>query len=277
MEKSRTVMVHLILILSLIAVPAIAQQPTDSEPLLKRYGSYAGSYSDSSSDSSSNSDSSNSSFSSFSSSSRRNHGKRGPRGHEGKKGPRGHRGKKGECGPQGQPGSQGKSGFHGKRGLSGERGHHGSRGHTGPSLEISDFYALMPSNNDNTILPGHPVFFPLTGETTGNIVRADDSSFIVPDIGLYEIQFQVSVTEPGQLVVALSDDNGSTYSEIASTVVGRGAETSQIVGMCLVRTSVANSRIVIRNPEANSVLLIITQSAGGVDSVSAHLIISKVG
>jgi hypothetical protein len=89
-------------------------------------------------------------------------------------------------------------------------------------------------------------------------------------IGTYEVLFQVSVTEAGQLDLTI---NGT---EQAYTVVGRATGTTQIVGMVLVTTTVINSLLTVRNPAGNSTALTITPLAGGANPVSAHLVITQI-
>jgi hypothetical protein len=66
------------------------------------------------------------------------------------------------------------------------------------------------------------------------------------------VNFQVSIDEAGQLVIVL---NGT---QLAYTIVGRATGTSEIVGMCLISTSVINSILSINNPLGNSTALTIT-------------------
>lgn len=139
---------------------------------------------------------------------------------------------------------------------------------------FGDFFALMPGDNAATVGAGTPVSFPQDGPSTGGVARTNATTFILPNIGTYQIFFQVSVTEPGQLVLAL--DSGSGFSELAPTVVGRATGTSQIVGMSLVTTTTPNSLIQVRNPVGNSPALTITPLAGGTHSVSAHLVILQI-
>jgi hypothetical protein len=84
------------------------------------------------------------------------------------------------------------------------------------------------------------------------------------------IQFQVSVTEAGQLALALGGNI------VPYTVVGRATGASQIVGVCLFKTTIANSVISVINPPGNSTALTITPVAGGTHSVSAHLTILQL-
>ena len=137
-------------------------------------------------------------------------------------------------------------------------------------LSSSDFFALMPGDNAATVAAGAPVLFPQTGSTNGLITRASDSIFVLPAIGVYLVQFQVSVTEPGQLMLSL---NGSP---IANSVVGRATGTSQIVGISLVTTTAPNSFLEVINPPGNSTALTITPVAGGTHPVSANLVIIRI-
>ena len=171
---------------------------------------------------------------------------------------RGRRGKKGCTGPVGPIGLTG---------LSGEIGP------VGPSFASSyaDYYALMPGDNSATIAVGADVEFPSDGPFLGgDIARLGPSSFNLVSIGTYQILFQVSINEPGQLVVSLNNLQ-QTY-----TTVGRATGTSQITGICLIQTLTSNSTLTIRNPTGNSTALTITPNAGGAGSVSAHLLIMRI-
>ena len=149
----------------------------------------------------------------------------------------------------------------------------GPMGPVGPSFALSfgNYYSLMPGDNSSTIAVGGDVEFPNDGPFLGSdIVRNGPSSFKLVSIGTYQILFQVSITEPGQLVVSLNNIQ-QTY-----TTVGRATGTSQIVGMCLIQTLTVNDILTIRNPFENSTALTITPIAGGAVSVSAHLIITRI-
>jgi len=138
-------------------------------------------------------------------------------------------------------------------------------------LGFADFYALMPDDNADTVAAGEDVDFPQDGPNSGTgITRAGASSFTLADIGTYQVLFQVSVTEPGQLVLTL---NGA---ELPYTVVGRATGTSQIVGIALVATTTEDSVLTVRNPEGTATALTITPLAGGTEPVSAHLTIVQL-
>jgi len=138
------------------------------------------------------------------------------------------------------------------------------------TLDFSDFYALMPGDNTGTIGAGTPVLFPQTGSTNGVLVPISSSTFLLPAIGTYWVMFQVSVAEPGQLVLRL---NGT---EIPISLVGRATGTSQIVGVSLLTTTSPNSFLEVVNPSGNTPALTITPIAGGTQSVSAHLVIIRI-
>jgi hypothetical protein len=129
----------------------------------------------------------------------------------------------------------------------------------------------MPPDNAATVAPGTDVSFPQDGPTSGGgIGRTSASTYNLSAIGYYQVMFQVSVTEAGQLILTL---NGA---DLAYTVVGRATGTSQIVGVSLVQTTVINSILTVRNPAGNSTALTITPLAGGTRPVGAHLVIARI-
>lgn len=133
--------------------------------------------------------------------------------------------------------------------------------------DYSLFFALMPGDNSATVAVGAPVSFPQDGPTTGVIVRTAASTFNLPAIGDYEVSWQVSVSEPGQLQLAI---NGIG---LPHTVVGRATGTSQLVGSTFITTTSADSILSVINPAGNSTALTITPIAGGATAVSATLTI----
>lgn len=171
----------------------------------------------------------------------------------------------GLVGPQGPTGIQGPTGPAGAPGATGATG-------TGGILDFADFFALMPPDNAATVSVGGDVDFPQDGPSSGSglIARLGPDSFNLAEIGVYQVLFQVSVTEAGQLILTL---NGA---DLAYTVVGRATGTSQIVEMAIVQTTVINSILTVRNPAGNSTALTITPLAGGTRPVSAHLVITRI-
>ncbi len=146
----------------------------------------------------------------------------------------------------------------------------GSRGPAGV-LNFADFYALMPPDNAATVAPGTDVSFPQDGPNSGtDIARTGPDSFNLALIGTYQVLFEVSVDEAGQLILTL---NGA---DLPYTVFGRATGASQIVGMALVETTAVNSVLTVRNPAGNAAALTITPLAGGTRPVSAHLVITQI-
>ena len=138
-------------------------------------------------------------------------------------------------------------------------------------MGFADFYALMPPDNAATVAPGTDVSFPQDGPNSGTgIARSGPDSFTLAEIGTYQVLFQVSVTEAGQLILTL---NGA---DLAYTVAGRAGGTTQIVGMAIVETTSVNSVLTVRNPEGTAAALTITPLAGGTRPVSAHLVIVQL-
>ena len=191
-------------------------------------------------------------------------------------GPIGPIGLTGEIGPIGIPGLIGPIGPIGIQGLVGPVGPVGPIGPMGlPGLNGSyssaDFFALMPGDNTATIAPGADLSFPQNGPTFGiDILRLGASSFSLVSIGIYQVLFQVSITESAQLCIVLN------AGQNPNTVVGRATGTSQVVGLCLVQTTLPNSILSIRNPLGQPIALTMTPVAGGTNPVSAHLVITRV-
>jgi hypothetical protein len=170
-------------------------------------------------------------------------------------------------------GGVGATGPTGPAGATGPAGPPGATGAAGPSggiAEFAEFYAIMPPDNTATVAAGSAVQFPQDGPDSGFITRTGPGTFNLSSIGTYEVSFQASVTEPGQLALTL---NGA---ELPYTVVGRATGTSQITGDSLVQTTVINSVLTLENPPGESVALTMTPIAGGVDPVSASLVIKRI-
>jgi hypothetical protein len=178
----------------------------------------------------------------------------------------------GGIGAQGIMGATGPAGANGAPGATGPPGPIGLTGPAGGILDFADFFALMPSDNAATVAVGTDVSFPEDGPASGSglIARTSPSSINLSAIGTYQVLFQVSVTEPGQLILTL---NGA---DLSYTVVGRATGTSQIVGMALVQTTIVNSLLTVRNPAGNATALTITPLAGGTSPASAHLVITRI-
>jgi len=132
----------------------------------------------------------------------------------------------------------------------------------------------MPGDNAATVAVGSAVEFPQDGPASGTIVRTSATQFQLPTIGTYRVFFQVSVDEAGQLMLDLDSGGGPVL--LPESVAGRATGTSQIVGECLVTTTVVDSILRVINPPGNAAALTVTPLAGGTHSVSAHLVIQKL-
>ena len=169
---------------------------------------------------------------------------------------------------------KGDTGAQGMKGDTGARGNTGPKGDTGatgsPSgLSYADYFALMPGDNSSTVATGGRVQFPQDGIVAGSNITRFSSTQIGIAAGTYEVHWQVSVSEAGQLVLDLSG------TPLLSSTAGRATGTDQIVGMCIVQVGSA-SRIGIMNPAGNAAALTITPIAGGTLSASAHLLIRQL-
>lgn len=175
----------------------------------------------------------------------------------------------GVAGPSGAPGIAGAAGAQGIQGISGIPGAPGI-------LDFADYYALMPTDNPLAIPPGSAVEFPQNGSSNGSISRLSPSSFALPAVGSYLIEFQVSVDAappPSQLMLSL---NGAP---IPDSVVGRDTGASQIIGISTVTTTQVNSTIEVINPPTNLNALTVPPWAGSANlstPVSAHLVIIRI-
>jgi hypothetical protein len=131
------------------------------------------------------------------------------------------------------------------------------------------------NDNPDAILPGESIQFPSPIiNTYGSIQRIAGSStqFELPPGGLYEITFQVPVSNTGELVVVL---NGI---ELLYTVVGKPG-SGLIVGMSIVATPlIGNSIIAISNPLTAPIGGLQVDAATGALTlpISCHLIIKQL-
>lgn len=139
-----------------------------------------------------------------------------------------------------------------------------------PGSKFSEFFALMPGDNASTVAVGAAVQFPQNGPTNSSIARSSATQFVLPAIGTYEVFFQVSFAEAGQLALDLDG------TIIAKSVVGRATGTNQCVGNSLVTTVSLNQVLRVINPAGNAAALTITPTAGGTHAVSANLVIKQL-
>ena len=175
--------------------------------------------------------------------------------------------------PPGPPGPPGPTGTAGAAGPSGLPGSDGASGLPGLLLGVAEFFALMPPDNAAPVALGGDVDFPQDGINTAgsDITRLTADSFQLGADSIYEVLAQVSVDEPGQLVLTLDG------LDIPWSVAGRATGTSQIVVSALIQTGGLDQILTVRNPAGNPAALTITPIAGGTLSVSATLLIKRIG
>jgi hypothetical protein len=168
-------------------------------------------------------------------------------------------------------GAVGTNGTNGTNGINGTNGTNGSNG-TNAIVDFAEFIAIMAPDNAATVATGAAVQFPQLGPTSvgSTITMLTTSTFNIAAIGTYMVNWQVSVNEPGQLLLKLN------AVEVASTVVGRATGTSQLVGSTLITTAAVNTVLSVVNPTGNPGALTITPTAGGTKPVSATLMIMRI-
>jgi hypothetical protein len=132
----------------------------------------------------------------------------------------------------------------------------------------------MPGDNAATVADGAPVLFPQDGPAAVGITRLSPSQFVLAIPGIYRVFWQVSVDEPGQLMLDLDEGGGPAL--IANSVAGRAAPTAQIVNQVLITTTVPDAVLRVINPPGNPAALTITPIAGGTHAVSAWLTIEQM-
>lgn len=185
-------------------------------------------------------------------------------GNTGATGATGATGNTGNTGAQGNTGNTGMTGMTGSTGMTGNTG---DRGATGSVLALGRFYGLAGSGasgasgntgTDSYLTPipaGSAVPFPLNGPNTG-IPRLTTSTFQLPNIGTYALNWVVPVVEAGQLQV--KEDGNFLGQSTAVSPVGN----SQIVGQFMLTTSVVNSVVSIVNPPNNGSSLTVLHPSG---------------
>lgn len=145
---------------------------------------------------------------------------------------------------------------------------------TNPSYAY--FFGLAPADYGAPIAVNSPIPFPQDGPF-GVIDRdlvAPTTTFLLPQSGVYEIEFVVSVTEAAQLGLWLDPATG-VFARVTSMVFGRASVTSEVVGHGFVTVNIPNSRIQVRN-DASVGPITVTANAGGVNATAASLTVKRV-
>src|SRR5258706_3791855 len=136
-----------------------------------------------------------------------------------------------------------------------------------PMIDVYDTFAS--GDPITTYTGGSLIEFPSDGEMTGmGIIRISPGVFRLVSTGLYQVDLQVGLSSPCQLVLRL---NGA---ELDHTVVGVGTSFSQVNGNFYVRVNTPNSTLGVYNPTGNGSLAI-ANSLGGARPVTIHLRIEQ--
>jgi hypothetical protein len=131
------------------------------------------------------------------------------------------------------------------------------------------------NDNPSSIMPGTSVNFPKPlVNTYGSIQRVSGSTsqFILPANGSFEVMFQVTIQNTGELVVVL---NGA---EQFMTVVGKSGN-GQVIGMSILSTPAGGVSILSINNPVSAVNggLKIDEATGALSQpLSCHLIIKQI-
>ncbi len=171
-------------------------------------------------------------------------------------------------------GDKGDKGDQGEKGEKGDKGEKGEKGDSATNQSIAVFYGLIPPNNENDILPGESIEFPLDYITNINIVRVNNKAFKLMLAGIYEIKYILSITQPAQLVVSM--DSGSGFIQQLHTVVGRNSGSSQLIGDVFLKVDIPGSIICLASPVENNNPIRVTPTAGGTLAETCYLIVSKI-
>jgi hypothetical protein len=168
-------------------------------------------------------------------------------------------------------------GINGAAGLAGVAGTAGIAGTAGTSavLDFAEFFLLDTDPLYAALVgPGlaaaSAVPFPTNGSSSAVITRTGPSSFNLPAIGTYLVQFEALASNAGQLQLRL---NGAY---VADSVVGRATGQTQLVGVSLVTTSVVNSVLEVVNPPANGVLTFAAPGSSGAQTFTSRLSIMRI-
>jgi hypothetical protein len=151
-----------------------------------------------------------------------------------------------------------------------------------PPAPIVNFAEFLHDNTtDNApIAVGAPFRFgsaPGPASTGTTITQLSPSRFPLGPIGKYRVTWDASVTEAGQMALALSDlPVPAVPTEVARTRRGRATGTSQIIGNLFIQTTFANARLELWNSSGSAAALTPTPNAGGAAAAWTNITIQQV-
>ena len=135
----------------------------------------------------------------------------------------------------------------------------------GGAINYQDFYSF-PGENMSIPVNG-AISFSQTAVANSTIQRSSSADFVLPEVGTYEVAFQLSVNEAAQVGISL---NGFA---VASSVVGRSSGGTQVVGLSFITTTISFTTLRIVNFGNSPITL---SQFGGPNFVYPHLIIKKL-
>jgi hypothetical protein len=141
------------------------------------------------------------------------------------------------------------------------------------NLTASDYLVAIPAK---TMAGSGRVPFPRdnTPANAGGIVRSDPSSFFLPNVGTYEVSFDVQTVEPGQLMLEL---NGVDLPWTVSGNQNSGTLGHTHSKRVLITTAVSMSVLAVINPVGNTAALDVTAAdAASTHANSQNLVIRQI-
>lgn len=121
---------------------------------------------------------------------------------------------------------------------------------------FSSFFGMSNADYPGTIAIGAPLDFPNAGPTSGAApTRTGPGAFLINLSGVYEVNFQGSFDEPGQLALFIG------VGALARTRVGRATGTSQIAGSFHVQLTLGAVVSIVN--DASPAALTVTPLPGG--------------
>ena len=151
----------------------------------------------------------------------------------------------------------------------------GPAGAAGGPIDFAFFYGISgvagSPDYTATVAVNTAVPFPETGPAKAGtgITRLAAGTFTLANAGTYQITWSASVTEPGQLQVAL---NGTG---VINGAVGRATGTSIISGNVVI-TATAGQVLSIINPAGSTTALTITPTAGDAGGSPAQPVVASL-
>jgi hypothetical protein len=160
----------------------------------------------------------------------------------------------------------------GPPGPQGPAGPPGPPGPPGSNLGFAFFFA-NPVGPFAPIAIDAAVPFDQDGPASGGIVRAGPDSFILPAAGVYDISWQVSIDEPGQLALFVGDGGPLLFQP--QTLAGRATGTNQITNRVIIQVASPGALIAVVN-HSSPAAITLTPLPGGTSAGSTSLVIVRL-